>query len=136
MTIGCPFDFIRTYWPDYFEGRKSLEDTIPKLWVNIYSAADVLSSDFLDQPAGTWRRKAADSQPQPTEAGVGLGDSQIRRPDKNLLYGRPTPLGQYGTLDKLSFVGFRMHKYYWEGDSTGCYLNIVRELYRRDPALA
>jgi hypothetical protein len=45
-TIGCPADFIRTYWRDYFIGRYAPEGGLP--WLNVYAPADVLASNFKD----------------------------------------------------------------------------------------
>lgn len=48
-TIGCPADFIRTYWMDYFVGRHQMEKPEKKVyWVNVYAPADVLSSNFVE----------------------------------------------------------------------------------------
>lgn len=42
VTIGCPYDFVTTYWPDFFRfsPRWSTE------WINAYTEADVLGSRF------------------------------------------------------------------------------------------
>lgn len=45
VTIGCPLDTIRLFWPQYFRERRKLRD-VPKRWLNIYSRVDVLSSNF------------------------------------------------------------------------------------------
>ena len=45
VTIGCPFDIIRTYWPSYFTGRQSTTSETLK-WINVYSPIDILSSNF------------------------------------------------------------------------------------------
>lgn len=43
-TIGCPADFIRTYWRDYFVDRHPAPGK--PLWVNVYAPRDVLASNF------------------------------------------------------------------------------------------
>ena len=40
ITIACPFDFVRSYWPDYFTKRFSRTAT-PGKWVNFYAPSDV-----------------------------------------------------------------------------------------------
>ncbi|HEX8391595.1 MAG TPA: hypothetical protein VF665_04480 [Longimicrobium sp.] len=44
-TIGCPADFIRTYYHDYFVNRCA--PAHPVRWVNVFSPADVLASNFV-----------------------------------------------------------------------------------------
>jgi hypothetical protein len=46
-TIGCPADFIRTYWRDYFVDRHEAKHA-PGKWVNVYAPRDVLASNFAD----------------------------------------------------------------------------------------
>jgi hypothetical protein len=45
-TIGCPADFIRTYWRDYFVSRHGTAHGVR--WLNVYSPGDVLASNFMD----------------------------------------------------------------------------------------
>ncbi|MCP5523242.1 MAG: hypothetical protein H7A46_17035 [Verrucomicrobiales bacterium] len=117
ITIGCPFDFIRTYWPDYFKNRCS--DDTSRTWLNIFARPDVLSSDFLDVAA-----KGAD----PVEAGIAIsGVTTLLRP-RSILYGRDKSLDDYGLLERYGLVGFRAHTRYWEEDTAGCYRDIVREI--------
>jgi pimeloyl-ACP methyl ester carboxylesterase len=129
VTVGCPFDFVRTYWPTYFQRRSQLP-VVPRSWINIYAAADVLGSDFFDEPSG----RGGSAQRIP--AGIAVGDAgTLRRPDLNELYGRATTLDQYSFMDKLGFMGFAMHRQYWEGTGPGCYRNIVRAMYKDEAAL-
>ncbi|MCY7421562.1 MAG: hypothetical protein LH478_07445 [Chitinophagaceae bacterium] len=52
ITIGTPFDFISSYYSNYFVRRSSdLESKIK--WLNVYSVADALGSNFRnDTEAG------------------------------------------------------------------------------------
>jgi hypothetical protein len=137
VTIGCPFDFIRTYWPTYFEKRTRLPE-VPKRWINIYAPADVLGSDFTDQAPVQFRaRGKSRASSERTLAGIGFGDQEApRRPDINERYGRPETLDQYSAIEQLGFLGFTMHRQYWDGTSPGCYRNIVRTIFADEPALA
>lgn len=47
-TIGCPFDFVRAFWPAYFEGRAAGATGLR--WVNVYSPLDLLGSNFVNAP--------------------------------------------------------------------------------------
>lgn len=50
ITIACPYDFVRSYWPDYFTRRFSRAGAPPD-WVNFYAPSDVLASNFRDDAA-------------------------------------------------------------------------------------
>jgi hypothetical protein len=123
VTIGCPFDFIRTYWLDYFEKRASIEG-VPHGWLNIYAPADILSSDFKD----------VDSGGGGTDRGVGIKSGGVKRPD-NFSYGHSKSLSDYGWVERLMLIGFRNHDRYWENGSAGCFREVVRELYKGHAAL-
>jgi len=135
VTIGCPFDFIRTYWPRYFTDRTDkLGNT---RWINIYSAADVLASDFLEYPPTPWIWSRKDGgKSQPITTGINLSNGDTMRPEVNISYGRRMKLDEYPVIEKLAFIGFAMHKQYWEGASPGCYHNIVKELFAGTHALS
>ncbi len=45
VTIGCPFDLVRVFWPDYFTKRATIA-SVPKLWINVYSPIDIMASNF------------------------------------------------------------------------------------------
>jgi hypothetical protein len=139
VTVGCPFDFIRTYWPTYFHGRTQLPG-VPGTWINIYAAADVLGSDFVDYPpTRRWRAlgKGGDSPPaEATRSGISVaGVETPRHPDLNERYGRSTSLDQYSLMEKLGFLGFAMHRQYWEGTGPGCYRNVVRAMFKDELAV-
>jgi len=123
VTIGCPFDFIRTYWPDYFQRRRAWEN-VPERWINVYAPADVLGSDFRDDP-GTSATRGIQVE----------GEAGERKPDDNIPFGRPAPLGAF---EWINFVGFRLHTSYWEQDAEhgiSCFRPIVEKLYAGDSAL-
>lgn len=45
ITIGSPIDFIKVYFPKFFSGRNmQLNDQME--WINVYSLADALASNF------------------------------------------------------------------------------------------
>lgn len=97
VTIACPFDFIRSYWPDYFMNRGQI-DGAPKRWLNIYRRDDILASNFNDG-AGKPR-------------GVGIKGANERMPE-NFLFGPDEPAG----ADALLLQGFRAHGDYWSKET-------------------
>ncbi len=123
VTIGCPFDLIRSYWPEYFTKRQALEDCKPS-WVNIYAPLDFFGSNFRD-----------DNLPQEADHGIKLSadnmDNPIK-PGKNISY----EIGIQGTsitlLDVIVIKGIKIHSQYWsetENPQHSCFDDITAELY-------
>lgn len=102
VTIGCPFDFIRSYWPKYFTQRGGF-DGIPQRWLNIYRPDDVLASDFTDNRFG-----------RTEEQGILLEKHGEPRKPVNQRYGRTMTGGLGGVI----LSGFRAHGTYWNHDET------------------
>lgn len=126
VTIGCPADFIRTYWPKYFQGRRGKPNT-PRRWLNVYNDSDVLGSNFLNTPGpGT---------SQSETAGIDCGGAP-RRPNgaDNIQFG--PSVHSFG--EWLRFIGFRVHSKYWDRQSVNavsCFEPIVARLYEGDGAI-
>ena len=97
VTIACPFDFIRSYWPKYFT-KRGRQEGAPKRWLNIYRCDDILASSFTDgdKPKGIETKDSA----------------QECRPD-NLLFGPDEAAG----LGGLVLAGFRAHGDYWSKET-------------------
>jgi hypothetical protein len=128
VTIGCPFDLIRQFWPGYFKGREALPRT-PSQWLNVYSPVDILSSNFRnDQELGQ------------AEKHLGLQDSNVEPPvPENLVYTRGINPSQLSRLSWITLLGLRAHTMYWEaqGDSdVNCFKAVTSWLYGTDPLLA
>ncbi|HKP56930.1 MAG TPA: hypothetical protein VJV78_09430 [Polyangiales bacterium] len=127
ITVGCPFDFVRTYWPSYFKARHAATGA-PRRWLNVYCELDVFGSNFLDEerPSRTRLR------------GIEVTEQATRRPDDpdNLAFGpRAEEGGSFG--EYLRFIGFRTHSAYWDRESDNalsCFEPIVQKLYERQLA--
>jgi hypothetical protein len=139
VTIGCPFDFVRTYWPEYFGERRAISG-VPATWLNIYARADVLGSNFLDEAPRGRRADGAGrgtSEPTDTPRGVNVQGENASRIPVSICYGAPQRLEQYGVMERLSLVGFRAHRTYWDGpDADSCFHEIVPRLYEGREVLA
>lgn len=103
ITIACPFDFVRSFWPDYFTRRFSRAG-VPGKWVNVYAPSDVLASNFIDGKDGIGEAVNAvevrDGLPRPS-------------PPHNVAYlmeGREEPVS---TGQALLLRGLRFHGQYW-----------------------
>jgi hypothetical protein len=142
VTIGSPFDFIRTYWPDYFNGRNCTPD-LPAKWLNIYSKADIMGSNFRDDdnpddamvPVNQPAKKPKDKDPEgrpPGNGGAGISQStECSKLPKNRLYQE----GLYGKtlpiIGWLSLTGMRVHGMYWNDDDkneANCFSIVVQEM--------
>jgi hypothetical protein len=127
VTIGCPFDFIRTYWPGYFKRREALPWSPPP-WLNVYSPLDVLGSNFRN-----------DDQDGEAAHGVEIGSAatEVVRP-RNLVFTRGVSLESLSFWDILYLTGFKAHASYWERSSTSdlsCFDLLIPELYAGQPVL-
>lgn len=127
VSIGCPFDFIRTFWPAYFDSRTVVEG-VPYAWVNIFDPNDVLGSNFADSVKGV-------DQPRGVRS-----TSTAQYLPKNVEYDVKRDAAR-GFLAWVQLAGFRAHGHYWErGDvfDKNSYRIIIRELRGRpqEPAAA
>jgi hypothetical protein len=117
ITIGCPFDFVRQLWPQYFDNRQAASSA-PTYWLNVYTPPDALGSNFRD-----------DELNQP--ATVQLGN----KAPENLTYER----GDYGLLDAMSFLALRTHGIYWKQDEDiqdqGCLREAIAVAFSGEPIL-
>jgi hypothetical protein len=121
VTIGCPFDFIRTFRPDY-AGPRHARAGAPGRWTNVYAPSDVLSSNFRD-----------DALPAAPEVPIALREPPgARLEDENLVYridGRDAPVSIFGTL---LLKGLRFHGRYWsdsDPDAESVFAVIVPRLF-------
>jgi hypothetical protein len=123
VTIACPFDLFRMFWPDYFGKRGTLAGQ-PARWLNLYSPGDVLASNFRD-----------DDLEKPADKGLSLIEGGERKPD-NILYRRSHD--PVSPLAALLLSGLRAHTTYWEVEyesEVSCFTDIVLNVYAGDPLL-
>lgn len=130
VTIGCPYDIVRNYYPEYFSNR-TRRSNVPRRWFNVYTPVDVLSSNFSDDGGVT---KATRSVELRGEANEKLD------PPINILYGEGAfPKTKLSIWDFFMLVGFRSHLIYWgptyESEIT-CFHQIIPEMYGDDPLLS
>ncbi|WP_196893651.1 hypothetical protein [Aureivirga marina] len=106
VTIGCPYDFIKQYYPNYFSNRNESDVMKNVIWQNVFCQADVFSSNF----------RTDNKCLQPKEE---LKPAQL----ENLIFDFsivPTNLffdvydiKTLGSVDKIFFIGFRAHGTFW-----------------------
>jgi pimeloyl-ACP methyl ester carboxylesterase len=137
VTIGSPFDLIRTYWPDYFCDRIAVPG-VPRRWINLYSPQDLLGSNFRNDP------KHEEAEPhiycpnaQPTQAD-GLGGPRIEpKPSAhdNIPYEEVMQAKRWSLFGLLTLQGLKAHSLYWEPDRAeerNCFSYILPRMYDVD----
>jgi hypothetical protein len=132
-TIGCPADFIRTYWRDYFVRRHEPPNADLR-WINVYASADVLASNFVQggfMGTGAMESEATSSGTEQNGHGVQLREGQ-RLPCEHVQFGPQAPHGIFGwTGFILTGGGFRAHTRYWDAGSDAdktCFEPLVRRI--------
>jgi hypothetical protein len=102
VTIGCPFDLIRAFLPDY-AGARYWREGVPKKWINVYAPSDVLSSNFRD-----------DARVDEASVRVALREHpQGGTKPTNMVFmidGRDTSVG---FVDTILMRGIKFHGQYW-----------------------
>lgn len=117
ITIGTPYEFINSYYPQFYKNRKT--ELGEKLdWLNIYSIADALATNFRDD------LKIGDSQ-------FGIGKT-LNRPS-NINY-EVTYLKKGGALSFLLLNSLKVHNMYWDNNILGqsCLRLIFSEMSKRN----
>jgi hypothetical protein len=124
VTIGSPYDFILTYWPNYFSKRNRAQRP-PPTWINVYSPVDVLASQFC---------KTTDAR----EGGELLEDSYGKDgklafpPTFEVAFRENFPGEQLSWGSAFLMLGMRAHSMYWsrvEDQERNCFGLIVPRLF-------
>ena len=124
VTIGCPFDFVRTFWSSYFDKRREYAKDHPARWLNVYSPLDVLASNFRN-----------DSQ-------IGDASISIRAEELSANADAPAPSNvrfhegldhsQLSFSDSLTLLGLRAHSMYWSSKAEverNCFSELIPKMY-------
>jgi hypothetical protein len=157
VTIACPFDFIRVYWPRYYESRINPRLDL-KAWYNIYSTTDVLSSNFrniftkeekqvfkeLQQKIKAFQVVKSDEKlaeksklmeeylqayEQINEASIPIAIGSIL--PVNIPFNQKLPPQPLSTWEIIFLVGLKSHSMYWEEEtySASCLTNLMQRMY-------
>lgn len=118
VTIGCPYDFIKAYYPYYFENRVSHKHMKLANWYNIYSEIDVFSSNFR-----------YDSKSEQAEIAI----AQDGIMPKNLFFNVVNPKS-VRFWSYMILIGIRTHKMFWgrEPDSVNFLNNLMETMSQED----
>lgn len=129
-TVGCPYDLIRVFWPEYFTerfvGSKAIEN-----WINVYSPIDVLGSNF--------RGDSAIADPEIKDAILsGNNKESLLLPRTSLAWATARPMKGLSWPEFFALVGLKAHNSYWEQKYESEYTAfslIVSEIYKDNAIL-
>ncbi|MBL9030437.1 MAG: hypothetical protein JNM80_01845 [Phycisphaerae bacterium] len=142
ITIACPFDIVRAYWPGHYSLPRGARAEIapgaeapgrpegrgPSGWWNVLSPGDPLSSNF---------RNDSDPDGAP-EVGPRTAATTPLLPTRNLCY-RNGPGGHpVGLLGALLVRGLRNHGRFWDSehvDADSCFDLVLQTAYAGDALL-
>ncbi len=116
ITIGSPYDFIQSYYPDFYRERKNTMDERIK-WYNVYSISDALASSFrMDSLQG--------------DAEYGVSSSKCI--PQNLNY--EITAVKKGFLNFILLSSLKAHGVYWDPRINGqsCLRLIFEEMRKND----
>lgn len=116
ITIGTPFEFIKSYYPQFYQNRTTaFGDKLQ--WLNVYSTADALATNF---------RK--DSKPGEAEFGI---ENTSNKP-VNINY-EVAPVNNHSIGNFLMLYSIRVHGMYWDNKAEGqsCLSLIYEEMRSR-----
>ncbi len=100
VTIGCPYDFILTYWTQYFANRQHRP---PSPWINIYSPVDLLGTRF-SKGENLKERGLVDS----------CGEGRLTHgPTEERAFMEGVPDSELGVLGWVTMHGLSAHSRYW-----------------------
>jgi hypothetical protein len=141
ITIGCPFDYIRSLWPDFWTRRHVVAD-LPQAWINVYIRRDILGSNFrANTEAGPPTHginsplAANDGPVREADDTILASHVRVRMPNENIMYAEDRDLGW---TDAVRFVGYKEHANYWSANVNhiSAFDRIIRITHGADSALA
>ena len=129
VTIGCPFDLIRAFRPEYAGARFGTPPE-PGWWTNVYAPSDVLSSNFRN-----------DDEPGQPLVALPLREppGATALPGANLVYRIDGRDRSVGLRDGLLLRGLQFHAQYWseaDEDAESVFGALVPLLFLGRPSLA
>jgi hypothetical protein len=131
ITIGCPFDFVRSLWRDYFDLRRRYLTGSPSRWLNVYSLEDVLGSNFRNDPTAGDANINIQGETNDGVAGIPI-------PGENVHYTHGLNYSNLSWTSSLTLLGLRSHSMYWgagAGPEMNCFNMLVPRIFEGDPVL-
>ncbi len=117
ITIGTPYEFVKAYYPNFYENR-SLEMQEKFKWLNVYSISDAFATNF---------RK---------DAKIGLSEFGLLNSTlspKNLNY-EISPVQKFSIINFITLYHLKIHQHYWDRTSQGqsCMRMVYNEMVNLD----
>jgi hypothetical protein len=117
ITIGSPFEFVNSYYPQFYQSRKTeLGDKLH--WLNVYSIADALATNFRNDS------KIGDAK---------FGIKKTSKKPTNLNY-EVTTLNKGSVIDFFMLYSIKAHGMYWDDKIEGqsCLRLVFDEMNKRN----
>jgi hypothetical protein len=117
ITIGTPFEFVKSYYPQFYQSRKTeLGDKLH--WLNVYSIADALATNFRNDS------KIGDAE---------FGIEKTSNKPSNINYEVAT-INKFGVADFFMLHSIRVHGMYWDNKTEGqsCLRLVYAEMSKRN----
>ena len=117
ITIGTPYEFVKAYYPNFYENR-SLEMQEKLKWLNVYSISDAFATNFRKDA------KIGSSE-------FGLLNSTLS--PKNLNY-EISPVQKFSIINFITLYHLKIHQHYWDRTSQGqsCMRMVYNEIVNLD----
>ncbi|MFM2213213.1 MAG: hypothetical protein RL427_476 [Bacteroidota bacterium] len=103
ITIGAPFDFINTYYPNYYNSRGNDIELKEFKWLNTYSITDALASNFRN-----------DSKAGAAEYGIIPGGILPYNIDYEIIV-----TTNFGFISYMFLNNLKVHGMYWSESTNG-----------------
>lgn len=130
ITIGCPFDFVRAFWGDYFDDRRQYTANCPVRWLNVYSPVDALGSNFRNDPETIEANVNIRSEDSSSTSDVPL--------PTNVKFEEGLSFSGLSWTNSLTLIGLRSHSMYWgkkPESEVNCFSDLVPKLYEGQAVL-
>jgi hypothetical protein len=113
ITIGSPYEFVKAYYSNFYDSRcLDMDDKIK--WINVYSTADALATNF--------RKDGAIGL-----AHFGIKGSSIK--PININY-EISPVQRFSLINFITLYHLKIHRNYWDASTNGqsCIRMIFNEM--------
>ncbi len=113
ITIGSPYEFVKAYYANFYDNR-CLDMDDKMRWINVYSIADALATNF--------RKDGAIG-----EADFGVEGSSLN--PLNINY-EISPVQSFSLVNFITLYHLKIHQHYWDSSTSGqsCMRMIFNEM--------
>jgi hypothetical protein len=117
ITIGSPYEFVKAYYANFYD-KRCLDMDDKMRWINVYSIADALATNF--------RKDGAIG-----EADFGIKGSYLK--PTNINY-EISPVQSFSLVNFITLYHLKIHQHYWDTSTSGqsCMRMIFNEMINQE----